>query len=128
MSQVHVDGFDICDNLSNSGTLTVQTQNLNETLAQTLPLPQNDEGGTCSKLQNPSLDNSGKAEEAEETGVEDYSEGSRDEDEEMKEEEEEESEASSSLICCQSPDTPMTDSSYSETGREYNVLLLKHPW
>lgn len=122
-SQVHVDGFDICDNLSNSETLTAQTQNLNETLAQTLPLPQNDEGGMCGKLQKPSLDNNGKEEEEEETGVEEYSEGSRDEDEEMKEEEEEESEASSSLICCRSPDTPMTDSSYSETGS-----LLETPY
>ena len=31
-------------------------------------------------------------------------------------EEEDESEGSSCLIHCQSPDTPMTDSSYSETG------------
>lgn len=38
-------------------------------------------------------------------------------DEVMKEDEEEEgSEGSSCLIRCQSPDTPMTDSSYSETG------------
>ncbi|PWA29081.1 hypothetical protein CCH79_00006123, partial [Gambusia affinis] len=119
MSQVHVDGFDLCDNLSNSEALTAQTQNLNETLAQTLPLPQIDEGGTCSLVQKHSLDNNEKAEE---TGVGGYSLGSRDVDEEedvdevMKEEEEEESEASSSLICCQSPDNLMTDSSYSETG------------
>ncbi|XP_014865909.1 PREDICTED: consortin [Poecilia mexicana] len=121
MSQVHVDGFDLCDNLSNSEALTAQTQNLNETLAQTLPLPQNNEGGTRSPGQKPSLGNNEKEEE---TGIEGYSIGSRDMDEEedvdevMKEEEEEEeeSEASSSLICCQSPDNLMTDSSYSETG------------
>ncbi|KAM4744765.1 LOW QUALITY PROTEIN: consortin [Anableps anableps] len=119
MSPVHVDGFELCDNLSNSEALTTQTQNLNETLAQTLPLSQKDEGGTCSPIQKTSLDNNGKEGE---TGIEECSQGSRDVDEEedvdevMKEEEEEESEASSSLICCQSPDTLMTDSSYSETG------------
>ncbi|XP_014328648.1 consortin [Xiphophorus maculatus] len=119
ISQVHVDVFDLCDNLSNSEALTAQTQNLNETLAQTLPLPQNDEGGTCSLVQKPSPDNNEKEEE---TGIGGYSLGSRDVDQEedvdevMKEEEEDESEASSSLICCQSPDNLMTDSSYSETG------------
>ncbi|XP_016520501.1 calcium/calmodulin-dependent protein kinase type IV-like [Poecilia formosa] len=129
MSQVHVDGFDLCDNLSNSEALTAQTQNLNETLAQTLPLPQNDEGGTRSPGQKPSLGNNEKEEE---TGIEGYSIGSRDMDEEedvdevMKEEEEEEeeSEASSSLICCQSPDNLMTDSSYSETGTAQTSMLI----
>ncbi|MED6254590.1 hypothetical protein ATANTOWER_029913, partial [Ataeniobius toweri] len=125
MSQVHVDGFELCDNLSNSDALTAQTRNLNETLAQTRS--QTDEGGTCSSIQKTSLDNNGKEEV--ETGKEEYLEGSRDVDEEedvdqvMKEEEEEESETSSSLICCQSPDTPMTDSSYSETGS-----LLETPY
>ncbi|MED6274354.1 hypothetical protein CHARACLAT_015569 [Characodon lateralis] len=125
MSQVHVDGFELCDNLSNSEALTAQTRNFNETLAQTLS--QTDEGGTCSSIQKTSLDNNGKEEV--EIGKEEYLEGSRNVDEEedvdqvMKEEEEEESETSSSLICCQSPDTLMTDSSYSETGS-----LLETPY
>lgn len=120
MSQVGVDAFELCDNISDSEALTAQTRNLNQTLAQTLPIPQNEEAGSCCPIQKTPLDNSRE----EEMGKEEHSEGSRDVDEEedvdemMKEEEEEESEASSSLICCQSPDTPMTDSSYSETGRE----------
>ncbi|XP_038150536.1 consortin-like [Cyprinodon tularosa] len=125
MSQVGVDGFELCDNISDSEALTAQTRNLNQTLAQTLPIPQNEEAGSCCPIQKTPLDNSRE----EETGKEEHSEESRDVDEEedvdemMKEEEEEESEASSSLICCQSPDTPMTDSSYSETGS-----LLETPY
>ncbi|XP_054892624.1 consortin isoform X2 [Poeciliopsis prolifica] len=132
MSPIHFDGFNLCDNLSNSEALTAQTQNLNETLAKTLPVPQNDEGGTCSLVQKPSLDNN---EEEEEAGIGGYSLGSRDVNEEedvdevMKEEEEEEeeSEASSSLICCQSPDNLMTDSSYSETGSLLETPFLFSP-
>ncbi|GLD49036.1 consortin, partial [Lates japonicus] len=76
-----------------------------------------------------SFNNNGKDEE-EEQGKEGYTGRDREEDEEedidevMKEEEvEEESEESSGLIRCQSPDTPMTDSSYSETGS-----LLETPY
>ncbi|KAM4596934.1 consortin [Fundulus diaphanus] len=129
MSPVRVDGFELCDNISSSEALAAQSRNLNDTLAQTLPLSPNDEGGTCSAVHKPPLDNSGTEGEEVGTAKEERSGGTRDADEEedddevMKEEEEEESEASSSLICCQSPDTPMTDSSYSETGS-----LLETPY
>lgn len=129
-------GVDLCDNLPSPEALTVQTQNLNETakLTQT-PSPallQNEDRGGQGLYQKASPGNNG-----EDRGEEEDKEGYREEDEEedtdevMKEEEEEEeevSEGSSSLIRCQSP---MTDSSYSETGKERtgihfhtSVLLL----
>ncbi|XP_059208413.1 consortin isoform X2 [Centropristis striata] len=113
MSHLQVGGVDLCDNLSNPEALTA-TRNLNETniLTQTQSLSpsQNEEGAGL--IQKASV-NIGKDME------EGYTRRSREENEEedidevMKEEEEEES---SCLIRCQSPDTPMTDSSYSETG------------
>ncbi|XP_012736981.2 consortin isoform X1 [Fundulus heteroclitus] len=128
MSPVRVDGFELCDNISNSEALAAQSRNLNETLAQTLPLSPNDEGGTRGAVHKPPLDNGGTEGEEVATAKEERSGGTRDEEEDddevmKEEEEEEESEASSSLICCQSPDTPMTDSSYSETGS-----LLETPY
>ncbi|KAF0043345.1 hypothetical protein F2P81_004682 [Scophthalmus maximus] len=134
MSQVPVDGVDLCDNLSNPEAVTAQTRNLNETNVltqnQSLSPSQDEVGAGHSLLQKTSFNNNGK-DEGEEQGKEAYTGRGREEDEEedidelMKEEEEEEeeSEESSSLICCQSPDTPMTDSSYSETGS-----LLETPY
>lgn len=122
-SQVQMGTDDVCDNLPSNEPLTAQTQNLNEmsTLTQT-----QDEGGR-GLFQKASLGNNGRR--VDEEGEKDESvEGNVEEDEEdldemmreaEEEEEEEISEGSSSLICCQSPDTPMTDSSYSETGREH---------
>ncbi|CAB1459805.1 unnamed protein product [Pleuronectes platessa] len=130
MSQLPVDGVDLCDNLPNPEA--AQTQNLNETniLTQIPSLcpSQIAEGGGRRLFQKPSLNNNGKDKE-EEQGNERYTGRGRAEDEEedndevMKEEEEEEvSEESSSLIRGQSPDT-MTDSSFSETGS-----LLETPY
>lgn len=129
MSQVQVGGVDLCDNLPNPEALTAQTRNLNETNT----LTQNEEGGGL--IHKASVNNNGKDME-EERGKEGYTGGGREEDEEedidevMKEEEvEEESEGSSCQIRCQSPDTPMTDSSYSETGREhthYTHIIYTH--
>ncbi|KAG8001453.1 hypothetical protein GBF38_007116, partial [Nibea albiflora] len=112
MSQVQVDRVDLCDNLPSPEALTAQTRNLNETNALTQP---------------PSLSNNERDVE-EDQEKEGYMRRSRGEEEEdvdelMKEEEEDMSEGSSSLIRCQSPDTPMTDSSYSETGS-----LLEAPY
>ncbi|XP_041841741.1 consortin [Melanotaenia boesemani] len=122
MSHTHVDE---ADNLSNSEALSAQNQNLNETNSlteqKTLPLLQNEERGLFQKT---SLNNNENVEE----GVEKGKERCKDEDEEedfdeVMKEEEEESEGSNCLIRCQSPDTPMTDSSYSETGS-----LLETPY
>lgn len=128
MSQVPLGGVDLCDNLNRPEALAAQTCNLNETntLTQTpnLSASQNEEEGDHKIIQNTSLNNNGKDEE-EEMGKEGYTgRGTEDDEEEdidevmkeAEEEEEEESEESSALIHCQSPDTPMTDSSYSETG------------
>ena len=128
MSQVPMGRVNRCDNLPNPEGVTVQTQNLNETNAlkqnQGLSPSQNEEGGGHRLIQNTSLSNTGKDEK--EQGKEGYTGRAREEDEEedidemmKEEEEEEESEESSILIRCQSPETPMTDSSYSETGREH---------
>ncbi|XP_022600777.1 consortin isoform X1 [Seriola dumerili] len=133
MSHVPVGGVDLCDNLPNPEALTAQTQNLNETnsLAQSQSLsPSQDEEGAGRRLiQKTSFNNNGKDEEGEQ-GKEGYTGRGREEDEVedidevMKEEEEvEDSEELSGLIRCQSPDTPMTDSSYSETGS-----LLETPY
>lgn len=129
MSQVQVGGVDLCDNLCSPEPLTAQTRNLNETntLAQTPSLSPSQKEDTRGRglIQKTSLRNNGKDME------EGYTRGGREEDEEedidevMKEEEEEVSEGSSSLIRCQSPDTPMTDSSYSETGREHTHMKIK---
>uniref|UniRef100_A0A3Q1AW62 Consortin N-terminal domain-containing protein n=1 Tax=Amphiprion ocellaris TaxID=80972 RepID=A0A3Q1AW62_AMPOC len=127
MSQVHGGGVDLCDNLPSPEALTAQTRNLNETntftQTQSLPSSQNEEGGRCGIIQKSSLNNNGKEEE-EEQGKEGYAGRSRaeDEEEDIDEVMEEESE-SSCLVRCQSPDTPMTDSSYSETGS-----LLETPY
>ncbi|XP_026234007.1 consortin isoform X2 [Anabas testudineus] len=133
MSQVSVGGVDLCDNLSKPEALAAQTRNLNETNKQTLSLSasQNEDEEEHRIIQNTSLNNNGKDEE-EEVGKEGYTGRGREYDEEedidevmkeAEEDEEEESEESSALLCCQSPDTPMTDSSYSETGS-----LLETPY
>ncbi|XP_073320291.1 consortin [Pagrus major] len=128
MSQVQVGGVDLCDNLPSPEALTAQTRNLNE--ANAFTQSQSLSGGR-GLIQKASLSNNGKdTGEEEEQEKEGCMGGGREEDEEedidevMKEEEEEEvSEGSSSQICCRSPDTPMTDSSYSETGS-----LLETPY
>ncbi|XP_039994047.1 consortin [Xiphias gladius] len=128
-SQVPVGAVKLCDNLPNPEPLTAQTQNLNETNTLTQNLSQNEEGGVHRQIQKNTFNNSGK-DGQEEQGKEGYTGRTREEDEEedidevMKEEDdEEESEESNGLIRCQSPDTPMTDSSYSETGS-----LLETPY
>lgn len=127
---------DLCDNLPNPEALTIQTQNLNQTtsLSQTQSfslLQKEDEGGRGPFQKDPLSNNgNGREEEQNEEEKEGNTGGIREEDdeedidEEMKEdnEEEEVSEGSSSLICCQCPDTPMTDSSFSETGREHTGM------
>ncbi|XP_029949188.1 consortin isoform X2 [Salarias fasciatus] len=125
MSQGRVAPDELCDNSPAPETPAAQTRNLNEAnaLAQTLSPLQYEEGERCGLIQKSSLNNNGKEEEEEEEvkQLDKTDKGqSRDEDEEedtdevMKEEDE--SEESGSLIRCHSPDTPMTDSSYSETG------------
>ncbi|KAM9366696.1 consortin [Symphorus nematophorus] len=126
MSQVQVGEVDLCDNLLSPEPFTAQARNLNEANAlmqtPTLSPSQKEDGGGHGLIQKAPLSNNGK-DLKEEQEKEAYMGEGREEDEEedidevMKEEEEEEvSEGSSSLVCCQSPDTPMTDSSYSETG------------
>ncbi|XP_038557175.1 consortin isoform X1 [Micropterus salmoides] len=133
MSHVQVGGVDFCDNLPTPEALTAQTRNLNETntLTQTHSVPplQNEDGGGCGLIQKASLSNNGK-DMVEEQAKEEYAgRGSEEDDEDdidevmKEEEEEEESEESSCLNRCQSPDTQMTDSSYSETGS-----LLETPY
>lgn len=129
MSQVQVGGVDLCDNLPSPEALTAaQTRNLNETntLTQTQSHSpsQNEDGGGLGLIQKAALNDNGKNED----GKEGYkgTDGEEDEEEDIDEvmkEEEDESEGSSCLIHCQSPDTPMTDSSYSETGS-----LLETPY
>ncbi|XP_074523098.1 consortin [Halichoeres trimaculatus] len=118
MSHIQLGGVDLCDNLPNPQALAAQTRNLNETNTlthtQSLSPTQNDDRGGCGLIQESSVINRGKEGCTGRTSEQD---GEEDVDEVMKEdEEEEESEGSSCLIRCQSPDTPMTDSSYSETG------------
>lgn len=128
MSQVQEVRDDLCDNLPTTEPLTAQTGNLNETstFSQNLSLLQKGERGEQGPFYNAPFSNTGRSRDEEE-GKEGNAEGNRDDEEEdldevMKEEDEEEedvSEGSGSIICCQSPDTPMTDSSYSETGQEH---------
>lgn len=129
MSHVPVCGVDLCDNLPNPETLTAQTRNLNETNASLSP-SQNEEGGGCRLIQkSPTHPNNNGNEEEEEQGKKGYTEQGREEDEEedidevMREEEE--SEELSGLVRCQSPDTPMTDSSYSETGKKQTYFYTE---
>ncbi|XP_029316435.1 consortin-like isoform X2 [Cottoperca gobio] len=131
MSKVQVGGVDLCDNLSKPEDLTAQTQNLNETstLAQKQSLcpSRSEEGGEI--IQKASVNNNGKDME-EEQGQAGYTGRGREDEEEdidevMKDEEEEEE--SSCLIRCQSPDTPMTDSSYSDTGSLLETLYPFSP-
>lgn len=123
MSQVQLrGGVDLCDNLPTSETLAALSQNLNDatslTQAQSLCVLQEAAGEAREPLQKAPLGGNEEAEgKAAEAGGDGEAEEDEDVDEEMMEEEEEEiSEGSSVLIRCQSPDTPMTDSSYSETG------------
>lgn len=114
MSQIQGGGVDLCDNLPNSEALAAQTRNLNETNTltptQSVSLSQNGDEGRCGSIQKIGLNNNEKEEED-------------DIDEAMKEDDDEEESAESSCLNrCQSPDTPMTDSSYSETGRRLNEL------
>ena len=135
MSQVQVGEVDLCDNLLSPEALSAPTRNLNETnvLVETpgLSPSQKEGGGGCGLIQKASLSNDRKDLEGEQE-KEAYTGGGREDEEEdvdevMKEEEEEEvSEGSSSLVRCQSPDTPMTDSSYSETGREHAHMKGKN--
>lgn len=127
MSQTQIGEVGLCDNLLHSEELHVQTQNLNETStlahSQSPSDSHNMEGRTCGFIQQASLNNN-EMEEKEEYAAKKYDEG-EDTDEAMKEEEEEEeSEESASLIRCQSPDTPMTDSSFSETGEEHKQITF----
>ncbi|TNN60802.1 Consortin [Liparis tanakae] len=125
MSRVQVGVADLCDNLPNPDALAGQTRNLNEAnaLARTRSLSPSHEEEEAGPIQKTSVNDNGKHSE-EERGKEGLTGRGGEEDEEedidevMKEEEEEEeeSEESSFLISCQSPETPMTDSSFSETG------------
>lgn len=137
MSEVQLGGVDVCDNQRSPGALIAQTRNLNEpntlTDAQSLSPSQHEDRGGLGLMQKASLSNNGKDME-EEQGKEGYSRRDKEDDEEedidqvMKEEEEEEeevSEGSGSLVRCLSPDTPMTDSSYSETGKEHRNMIEK---
>lgn len=124
MSQVPLrGGVDLCDNLPSSETLAALSQNLNDTAsltqAQSLSVLHGAAGEGREPIQRASL---GSNEEVEGKAADAGGDGEAEEDEDadevmMEEEEEEVSEGSSALIRCQSPDTPMTDSSYSETGR-----------
>lgn len=118
MSQLQVGGIDLCDNLPSPEALSAaQSRNLNET--NTL---------TQTQSPSPSQNDNSKDEEGEQ-GKEGYKGTDREEDDdeedidEVMKEEEDESEGSSCRIHCQSPDTPMTDSSFSETGS-----LLETPY
>lgn len=122
MSQVQLrGGVDLCDNLPSSETIAALSQNLNDTSltqAQNVSLSQEAAGEGRESIQKASL---GSNEEVEGKAADAGGDGEAEEDEDvdevmMEEEEEEVSEGSSALIRCQSPDTPMTDSSYSETG------------
>lgn len=119
MSQVQLhSGVDLCDNLPTSETLAALSQNLNDaaslTQAQSLSVLKEAAGEGRKPFQKAPHGGPGEAVGKAAGGD---GEAEEDEDEEMMEEEEEEiSEGSSVLIRCQSPDTPMTDSSYSETG------------
>lgn len=119
MSQVVVAEDDCCDNKPHPDPHTAQPQNLNEInpatrIEQTSAL-QNDFGaGLPVKA---SLNNNGENKEELERHKSASNEEEQDTDELMKDEEEE-SEASSCQLHCQFPDTPMSDSSYSETGTE----------
>ncbi|XP_061820292.1 consortin isoform X1 [Nerophis lumbriciformis] len=109
MSQVMAGGVEHCDNNTPHPDL-LTSQNLNETQTEHSSALQNEFGGGAF------FNNNQEAEK------ERYQEEEEDIDEVMKDEEEE-SEASSCLLNCQSPDTPMTDSSYSETGS-----ILENPF
>ncbi|XP_077420766.1 consortin [Vanacampus margaritifer] len=121
MSQVVVSGVDRCDNTPHPEPLTGQPQNFNKinplTQTEHTSTLQNDFGAS-----NASLNNNGENKEESERHKNTIKEEEEDIDEVMKDEEEE-SEASSCRMHCQSPDTPMTDSSYSETGS-----LLENPF
>ncbi|KAM9825365.1 consortin isoform 3-T5 [Syngnathus typhle] len=119
MAQVIAGGVDHCDN-----TPHPEPHNLNELdpLTQTehtSALKNDSRTGLPSKA---SLNNNGENKEELEGHKSTSKEEEEDTDELMKDEEEE-SEASSCLMHCQSPDTPMTDSSNSETGS-----LLENPF
>lgn len=118
MSQVQGGRVDLCDNPPSPDDPAAQHRNLNETNA--LTQSQSDERGRDELILNSSLNNNGGEGHR---GRSREDEEEEDNDEVMKEEEEEvESEESSCLICCHSPDTPMTDSSYSETGKMHRDI------
>lgn len=116
-------GVDLCDNLA------VPTGNLNE-FAQTQShfISENEKEREQGSTPEAYFNNNGNYKEDElEKGLfrgqqeEDLDEVMREEEEDM-----EESEESSCLICCQSPDTPMTDFSFSETGgsAHYKITMF----
>ncbi|XP_077569874.1 consortin-like isoform X2 [Stigmatopora nigra] len=121
MSEFVVGGVGRCDNTTHPDLLIAHASNLNETTSLpprelTSALQNNFGSGLPSKT--PLNNNGGKREESEShknTEEEDIDEVMKDE--------EEASEASSCQMHCQSPDTPMTDSSYSETGS-----MLENPF
>lgn len=100
---------DLCDSLA------VAPVNLNE-LAQTQSrlASENENGGQQVSTTRAPFNNNGVYEQDEQDKNVCTAQTDEDQDEVMKEEEDDSEE--SSLIRCQSPDTPMTDSSYSETG------------
>lgn len=119
MSQIQLRGG--VDNLPSTETLAALSQNLNDASlapAQGLSLTRGAAGEGREPLRRDSPGgNEEVAGKAADAGGDGEAEEDEDVDEVMMEEEEEDvSEGSSALIRCQSPDTPMTDSSYSETG------------
>lgn len=127
MSQVRGGRDHIYDNLPTIEPLTAQTGNLNgtSTLSQNLHLQKGEtkEQGLFHKTP---LSKTGRSKDEEEEKVGNAEENRDDEEEDLdeglNEEDEEEDDlsmGSASLICCQSPDTPMTNLSYSETGTEH---------
>ncbi|XP_034043799.1 consortin isoform X2 [Thalassophryne amazonica] len=128
MSKCQENAVGLCDNVISREGFTPQTQNLNETNALTQTqqhsLTQNEERVGSGLLQIASLNNNGK-EEVGYRGKRQGEDEEEDKDDIMREEEE--SEDSSCFIRCQSPDTPMTDSSFSETGSLLETLYPFSP-
>lgn len=127
MSQFKAGGVELCDNQPNPDVLTGQTRNLNE--ANTLSQAASQSGdGEGRGLIPACLNNNGKNEEKQER--DEYRDEGRAKDEEedvdaVMRDEDDESEGSSCLVHCLSPDTPMTDSSYSETGTGHTSFLVQ---
>lgn len=133
MSEVQEVRDDLCDNLPTTEPLTAPTGNLNTTsaLSHNLSLLRKGDSGEQGLFHNAPLTNRGSSRDRE-NKKEGNGEGNRDDAEEdldelMREEDEEKedlSEGSNSIICCQSLDTSMTDSSYSETGQQHTHTVI----